>query len=340
MGASNKFATAKEFLASIEKQFSVYISEEDFSKLGIKKKADNFYYTSQFFEIKGVSDRKNFAGAIKTISISDYEKAKHIINPEFPIVSFDMLEQCGRTAKIEAYNFSLLLFTEEFQKFIEETRATFDIPSAGISISNRVRHFKTLAEKWHRLGLLEVDTKIEQVGNAMSFAIENWLGRNTDYNNKNYEKRSLLFFIVYDYILSNNPFISTALIGFKRRKKGEAMYDTKTPLLPKTFLDDNIEINIVVYYETTKEEVKEAIDSAWKTIEAYKKRLPGAPHIQRIKNIDLLKTKWEVYHRHKIRHETYKIISARLKISEANARKIVSEISKDVLKLKSGKLLP
>lgn len=340
MSTQNKFTTTEEFLEAVARQFSCSIDKESFLKLGIKKKSDGFYHTSQFFEIKDKIDEKELSEIVKPISISDYEKAKHIMNPEFPIISFDMLEQAGRTAKIEAYNFSLLLFTKEFQKFINEVRQAFNIPPSATPTFDRVKHFKKLAADWYKLGLLKSASDSNKVASALYFTIETGLSKHTDYQKKSYKKRSLLFSIVYDYIISNDPFKSTAFIDPKSNRKRKALYRTKTPILPKTLLDDNIEINIVVYYETTKEEVKDAIDSVWESIEACKKRLPSALQIERVKNIESLKIKWQVYHLHKIKRKTHKEISILLKLSEENSRKIVSETKKEILKLKDGKLLP
>lgn len=344
MAIQSKFETIEEFLKGIEKQFPYHLDREDFLKLGVKKKSDGYYHISQFFDVIEAFDKQKLEG-IKGVSIADYEKSKHVLSPEFPILNIDTLQQMGRTAKIEAYNFSLLLFTSKFKQLTEHLRRTFCIPSTGISNTYRANHFKKIAGTFYETGLVANKTDSNKTFMMFLFCIEEWLNRNTDFKNKNYIKRNLLVQIISDYIISNDPFTNTAFVypvpkNKKSSNKKTPHYGVKTPLPPKTILDDNIEIHIAVYSETTKEEAKEVIDSVWGYIENCKKRFPSQLTIERVRNVDLLKIKWQAYHLRKVQGRSHKEIAVALKLKESYVRKITTEIGKEVLKLKDGKLLP
>ena len=329
-----KYHSLEELLIAIKCNIPSYsdLTIENLRELNLKKDKNGFFHKSDFI----FSCVEKVRPKLKVYPISHPDSQNDILDTEFPILKLDPIKLLERSAQIEAYNFSLLFFSEKFNNFINKTRIDFDMPVNGFnSYSLRWKWLEKTAYSLHKLGYLKKSNNVALIYDMIKSFITKFLAQNSSYKRKNPNLQFLFSQIFFDYLTLNDPFFSISKTHTKTQKSSD-FYQYK---IPAQFPDDNLEIHIGVYKDTTKDEVKRIIDRSWKTIKRYQKSFTITPIIQRIKDIEKLKLKIKVYHSHKIGYPSNQIASIVRVGGTTNIRKIISDMKKEILKAEQTETL-
>ena len=258
------------------------------------------------------------------------------LTTDHPVISLDKIQFLERTARIQAYHFSLLLFSERLNEFVMSCRKIYEIPDGGIKgHEEALTHFKKLSREWRANGLLRKNKKTEDLSRTILIRVMEYLKDNTNFYARSFQNQRFYYELLYDYIVYNDPFVTLRILfeknpdRFRSYQRSEPDYQFAIPEPSKTFGRDCFHLDVSIYAETSKKEIHKLIDDVWKTISAYQQKLPEPLAIQRITNPQKLIVKWRVYQLYKQGLNT-KQIAWRLKKGEVNVRKIISEVKREI----------
>jgi hypothetical protein len=320
----NKFKTEEDFLSFLKNEIGLTITPYELREKGVKKKNDGFYHQSQTIDIL-----KDSLPKITTFPITPVGQLPPSFSAGYPILNIDPIQRLDRSANITSYEFAIQFYNPEFQVLVSKIKDILGIPVGGLeNCEERIKWFKRAIALLQEKGFTSKPDKdavfLILTKLPMCF-FKNIFG----FSRMAYYKEHLLETVLFDYITLNDPFFSLPKMNSSKEKKNLSSFGFKVPLPTERFKEDNFEIHIAVYPETSKDEIKSIIDSAWKSIEEYKKRIPFNPIVKRMKNVDTLRHKLYAYDMHR-RGFSHKKIATKLKINVGIIKKMISNVKKDI----------
>jgi hypothetical protein len=186
-------------------------------------------------------------------------------------------------------------------------------------------------------------TEAGKMFNVFQASIDMYLLKNTTFYALSNQNQLFYWELLYSYIVFNDPFTSVSEMQgadrefFKKYAEDHLDHAIATPDVLSEF-GHCIEVHISIHPETSKEEVHKTIDRVWDVVDDAQKKFPHPPLNQNIRDAKGLSLKWRIYEAY-LQGIPYKKIAENFDVSNGNARKIVSEVKKDIHKMKQSQKL-
>jgi len=302
-------------------------------KIGVKPSLDGFYYKSQILDVASHIQKTNWKKRTEKI----------FKRPNDNILKLDTITTDNSAARnFRIQHLLLLISVPPFKKAVSDVRSEFGMPLNGFkNIKERnvwankyiEAHFlngKNFSEKEKIKVVNDFILKITHI--LMGISEEESHTYNVgDFNNFPYD------FLVVDYIFFNDPFFNFEKIkdGFKKQQ----IYGFKQAVdlkEEKGFKPTCFELHTIIYKETTKQDIKDIIDTAWMKIKKIQETL-YSPDGNKKTFSDIKRNfmVYQLYQKGMKDREIQQIIrkEQKYKLELSHIRKIISEIQKEVNKL-------
>jgi hypothetical protein len=315
----NKF-TLEQFIETCKnnstfKLLGIEITKDLFKKIGLKPNPiDGFYHSSQILDLRRL--------------IINYEdELQDVLNePNDDILTLNTLGDDTATQNLQIQHLIYLILTDKFQKFIKEKREIFAIPNEGFkSYKERLIWLNKFAQEIKKQGKISFKEAKNLVWNCIFRLVLKEC--------KKYKLTSRDNFLYANFIQNcfyfNDPFFEKKINPYETDKFLKTSY--KYPIMQKNPRTGHFELNIIIFKETTKDDIIKTLNKEWTTVNKWKKKLPATIEYRK-KSYENLKRDFMVYNLHRKGLNDQKI---QLTIKDGSLelnhiRKIISDTKKRI----------